>query len=357
MQSLTYLFYIDDDVIPLEGSLTLGNHLENDIVIPGEDVADFHLRVATDERGPEVIPLGQATVNVNGYEHDSPVRIIVGDVVGIGAETLKVGVEEEFSEFDIHGWHLVSEAGSVVPVDAEMTFGRIEEADITIDDPHVSRIHARLLVKNHRIWLQDLRSANGTRVNGQRIVGGVELFHGDQISVDRHVFQVTGESDELTPVNRFVEPLRGTSRKIPAARPVQPQKMQGHTGAYLLGRSGVLAGERSYLQAGSTRLGTATDCDIHWTEGAHAAVAEIELTVEGFVLTRITGKDSVRVNGEPQDRVILADGDEIEFGEALFEFVANQTQAQASELSIDRRLWVLGMIVVITGLVVVLLLL
>ena len=51
---LTYLFYIDDDVVPLQGNLTLGNHLDNDIVIAGEDVADFHVRVSVSGRDPAV---------------------------------------------------------------------------------------------------------------------------------------------------------------------------------------------------------------------------------------------------------------------------------------------------------------
>jgi len=31
---ITYLIYVDDDTIPLEPNMTLGNHLENDVVIP-----------------------------------------------------------------------------------------------------------------------------------------------------------------------------------------------------------------------------------------------------------------------------------------------------------------------------------
>ena len=90
---ISYLLYWDDDTIPINGNMTFGNHLDNDIVVPGEDVADFHARVDLSERGPVVIPLGDATVSVNGQERASPVQLIIGDTVGIGQEMLQVGIE------------------------------------------------------------------------------------------------------------------------------------------------------------------------------------------------------------------------------------------------------------------------
>jgi hypothetical protein len=81
---ITYLIYVDDDTIPLEPNMTLGNHLENDVVIPGEDVSDFHVRIELSDRGPAFIPLGESTINVNGQEQARPIQVIIGDVVAIG---------------------------------------------------------------------------------------------------------------------------------------------------------------------------------------------------------------------------------------------------------------------------------
>ena len=63
MDELSYLLHYDDDSIPLEANMTVGNHLDNDIMVPGEDVADFHLRIEMTDRGPVFIPLGEATFN------------------------------------------------------------------------------------------------------------------------------------------------------------------------------------------------------------------------------------------------------------------------------------------------------
>ena len=39
---LTIFYRFIDDAIPIDGNMTLGNHLEKDLMIPGEDVSDYH---------------------------------------------------------------------------------------------------------------------------------------------------------------------------------------------------------------------------------------------------------------------------------------------------------------------------
>lgn len=49
--------------------------------------------------------------------------------------------------------------------------GKAEDNDFVVNDPHVSRYHARLLKDNHNHWiLEDLESTNGTYVNGMQIL-------------------------------------------------------------------------------------------------------------------------------------------------------------------------------------------
>jgi pSer/pThr/pTyr-binding forkhead associated (FHA) protein len=47
-----------------------------------------------------------------------------------------------------------------------LTIGRESSTDIALNDPRVSRQHARLSYRQQQIWLTDLRSSNGTYVNG-----------------------------------------------------------------------------------------------------------------------------------------------------------------------------------------------
>lgn len=70
--------------------------------------------------------------------------------------------------------------------------GRTPEAEVVLpaEDDAVSRRHARLLHRGDRLILEDLGSTNGTRVNGQRITGPVEVGPGDEIMIGRTQLRV-----------------------------------------------------------------------------------------------------------------------------------------------------------------------
>lgn len=53
----------------------------------------------------------------------------------------------------------------------EIKIGKAEDNDFIVNDPHVSRHHARLIREDHVCWLlEDLGSTNGTFVNGSQII-------------------------------------------------------------------------------------------------------------------------------------------------------------------------------------------
>ncbi len=56
-----------------------------------------------------------------------------------------------------------------LPEQGELTIGRAEECTIRVDDPQISRVHARLLVGRGRIEVEDLDSINGTKLRGRRL--------------------------------------------------------------------------------------------------------------------------------------------------------------------------------------------
>src|SRR5262249_16786856 len=59
--------------------------------------------------------------------------------------------------------------------------GRGPDVAIQIESPGVSRHHARILVVNDEITLEDLGSKNGTDLNGELITTPRRVGHGDQI--------------------------------------------------------------------------------------------------------------------------------------------------------------------------------
>lgn len=80
---------------------------------------------------------------------------------------------------------LIGMSGSIVGIvfdlsEDEVSIGRLEDNLIVLDDPSVSGNHA-LLSRQSNVWLlEDLKSTNGTRVNGQPI-GETVLQERDEV--------------------------------------------------------------------------------------------------------------------------------------------------------------------------------
>ncbi len=60
--------------------------------------------------------------------------------------------------------------------------GRARDCDCVLSDQTVSRQHAALRHEDGAWFLRDLRSANGTRVNGSRVLDEVEVRPGDRVT-------------------------------------------------------------------------------------------------------------------------------------------------------------------------------
>jgi pSer/pThr/pTyr-binding forkhead associated (FHA) protein len=72
------------------------------------------------------------------------------------------------------------------PLDGEeLELGRDEDVAIRVDEPLVSRRHARIVRRGEGWVVVDLGSTNFTRVNGQRVRREHELEHGDEIRLGR----------------------------------------------------------------------------------------------------------------------------------------------------------------------------
>lgn len=67
--------------------------------------------------------------------------------------------------------------------EGENLLGRDAAAAVTIEDPTVSRHHARIVVGAGRARLEDLGSKNGTWLGGRRIASSEPLSDGDEIRV------------------------------------------------------------------------------------------------------------------------------------------------------------------------------
>ena len=85
---------------------------------------------------------------------------------------------------------------AVVTLDAELvTLGRTEENRLVLEDALASRAHAEIAVKDGRYVVYDLRSKNGTLVNGSRVEEH-ELANGDIILIGTTRLRFVSAQDE-----------------------------------------------------------------------------------------------------------------------------------------------------------------
>ena len=68
-------------------------------------------------------------------------------------------------------------------IDEELTLGRRVDNDIVIKDPYVSKYHFKIVQDEDNYFIEDLDSANGTFLNGERLEDAVMLKNGDIIRI------------------------------------------------------------------------------------------------------------------------------------------------------------------------------
>jgi predicted Zn finger-like uncharacterized protein len=75
------------------------------------------------------------------------------------------------------------DAGSVYRIEKpRVTIGRTG-ADLALNDSEISRAHAAVEIRDTQFFVEDLKSTNGTLVEGQKIVGPTELQNHSEFQV------------------------------------------------------------------------------------------------------------------------------------------------------------------------------
>ena len=81
-------------------------------------------------------------------------------------------------------------AGQVFELQAETTIGRAPGCAVIVDDPRVSKLHARLFHSGGRWVVEDLGSTNGTLLNDHPLDLAKNVGPGDRIQVGEHVLEL-----------------------------------------------------------------------------------------------------------------------------------------------------------------------
>jgi pSer/pThr/pTyr-binding forkhead associated (FHA) protein len=203
----------------------------------------------------------------------------------------------------------------------ELTIGRTPGNSIMIDNLGVSRRHAVIRVVDGRAVIEDLGSANGTSIGGERI-SSRELKDGDEISVVKHrlVFRVPKGAETVPktePVadagqkTMFID--QGAIAHAMAARPTP----RGEGATPVLRPCLILPDLKKFaLESEEITLGSGRDCQIQlsgiFVNRAHARI--IPQKDGQYKIVHLAGFAGTWVNGEKISVHTLRHGDEIEIG-------------------------------------------
>ncbi|MCA9524181.1 MAG: FHA domain-containing protein [Myxococcales bacterium] len=189
-----------------EGEFTIGRSHVNDIILPADNISRRHARLFTQNKKCYIEDLSSSNgVYVNGkrimstQELGQSAQIKIGDfflyvegvnydgsnapATGLPATTASAASGDEGEEVYCR---LISQnfgqPGTAFTIGRPVNLvGRGKDCNLTIIDPSISRIQSKITIeKNNQVRVEDLKSANGTYVNGMRIEKA-HLQHGDKL--------------------------------------------------------------------------------------------------------------------------------------------------------------------------------
>ncbi len=190
-----------------------------------------------------------------------------------------------------------------------LTIGRKADNTLAIEDPAVSGHHARIVKVQAVFFLEDLKSTNGTAINGQPITRH-QLRDADVITIGQHrlVFQENAAASTATPAP-FVDLDRTTVLRATDRTPDGPT---------LTAKVLIVAGKTDRLEYPLTKqvnvIGSQDGAVIRLTGWfAPKSAATIARRGHSYSVSPSQGAKSLRVNGtDVVGQQDLKDGDQIE---------------------------------------------
>lgn len=112
---------------------------------------------------------------------------------------------------------MVWRGGQYELTEGSLLIGRCQECDLMLNEPLVSRLHARVRVEGDRVGIEDLHSTNGVYLRGERIAHYATLREGDRVLIGDHEIAFFRLLDEAAPESGVgaAQPARGDGRATP----------------------------------------------------------------------------------------------------------------------------------------------
>lgn len=121
-------------------------------------------------------------------------------------------------------------AGQEINIDRDMLVGRHQDADLVLAAAEISRRHAAFLIKDQALYVQDLKSSNGTFINEKRVEGEALLKEGDIVQFASLKFSVLAPAqakDALQPTQAIQQPAEAiATSELPVTAAVEENEVK-----------------------------------------------------------------------------------------------------------------------------------
>ena len=180
----------------------------------------------------------------------------------------------------------------------ELNIGRTQDNDICLPKGSISKRHARIVLKDHRFIAVDLKSSNGTYVNGRRISMPVIVGPADEICIGDFTLVLEG-------VDAAAQELEPETEPEPEPEPEPPPPSRWRSSPPLaiaidLSRTSHLLERRQFSGFSLVRIGRSADNNIVLDDAAVAPHhASLHLHVDGLTLRDESGGRGLWVDGQP----------------------------------------------------------
>lgn len=218
----------------------------------------------------------------------------------------------------------------------ELSIGRQEGNDLLLTEGGVSRRHARVYVEGGQVMLEDLGSANGTYVDGERIEAPTPLTPRASVLLGEYELrlkaparratrsQPAADPEDSPRPTRAVPAIRGPRSRAAssgeaalAKRPASAPAARGPAGGPVLrGLTGPWVNKTWPVKV-KLLVGRVPPANVVIEDDSVSRKhAEVEKTPRGVVLRDLGSANGTLVNGEPvgTEPVTLQPGDIIQFG-------------------------------------------
>lgn len=285
------------------------------------------------------------------------------------------------------------QTGEEFPLGQEMLVGREVECQISLNSGHISRYHAKVTRTADGVVVEDLRSTNGTFINGRRINSPQPLALGDEIRFHEQAFRlVSNHAQSGDAEATLFQSVDNTARPMPASAPVKPsrpvepelpqlddsstrilsvdelQRLQGKgerpvkgpengSGPRFVVLTAPIRGKVFSLrsqQRNAWLIGRDEGCQFNLFDktvsGEHARVRRL---ADDWILETCEGRNPIYINNRPVDISTLQHGDVVRVGRMELMFRTDETAILPQETTppSDARASLFNIILVVGALV------